>query len=88
MSDFEFTYMGNEHKIESAYILSCEDTGRVVSVFYNDYDLRAIEELQVKSKQLEQEVKELKSLQEKYVWITREEMKEYSDLKQLKQGQE
>ena len=37
--------------------------------------------------QLEQEVKELKELQEKYVWITREELKQYSDINQALMGQ-
>lgn len=36
--------------------------------------------------QLEQEVKELKALQERYVWITRDELEQYSDVNQALLG--
>lgn len=36
---------------------------------------------------LEQEVKELKALQERYVWITRDELEQYSDVNQALMGQ-
>jgi precorrin isomerase len=32
----------SEHKIISRNTLCCSDTGRVIAVFYNDYDLDAV----------------------------------------------
>jgi hypothetical protein len=29
----------NSHEIESRNVLCCAETGRVIAVFYNDYDL-------------------------------------------------
>ena len=31
-----------EHEIKSSNVLLCSDTGRVMAVFYNDYDLDAV----------------------------------------------
>ena len=45
-----------------------------------------VEGLLDKITQLEQEVKELKALQERYVWITRDELKQYSDVNQALLG--
>ncbi len=30
---------GNTHKIESENVSTCSENGRVIAVFYNDYDL-------------------------------------------------
>ena len=35
---------GAEHEIKSNNTLHCEDTGRVIAVFYNDYDLNDLME--------------------------------------------
>jgi len=32
----------NSHTITSNQVLCCSDTGRVMAVFYNDYDLEAV----------------------------------------------
>lgn len=32
----------NEHTIISRNVLCCSDTGRVMAVFYNDYDLETV----------------------------------------------
>ena len=39
MSEYEKCEGYGEHSIKSNNVLVCSDTGRVVSVFYNDYDL-------------------------------------------------
>ena len=44
-------------------------------------------EMQQRIDELEKENTQLKDLQQKYVWITREEMKEYSDIHQALMGQ-
>ena len=33
---------GNNHTITSNQVLCCSDTGRVMAVFYNDFDLEAV----------------------------------------------
>ncbi len=38
MSEYVISKTGI-HKIESNYTLCCAETGRVVAVFYNDYDI-------------------------------------------------
>jgi hypothetical protein len=47
------TSIVNTHTIESSNKLCCAETGRVVAVFYNDYDLDSVIEL-------EKEIEELK----------------------------
>ncbi len=44
---------GSDHEIKSSNTLHCEETGRVIAVFYNDYDLEELMELikQQKDKQ-------------------------------------
>lgn len=37
--NFEKSEGANTHTIESEQVLVCSETGRVVAVFYNDYDL-------------------------------------------------
>ena len=39
---FEKSDSSNDHTIKSNQILCCADTGRVMAVFYNDYDLDCI----------------------------------------------
>lgn len=39
----------NEHTITSNNVLRCAETGRVVAVFYNDYDLDTVIEQQKKA---------------------------------------
>ena len=39
MTEYEKTEGYGEHAIESHNVLVCSDTGRVIAVFYNDYDL-------------------------------------------------
>jgi len=39
---FEKSDLGNDHTITSNQVLCCTDTGRVMAVFYNDYDLDCI----------------------------------------------
>jgi len=52
MSEFEKSVYGS-HTIESKQVLCDAETGRVVAVFYNDYDLDAVLELQAKLKKAE-----------------------------------
>ena len=44
MSEFEINGNGS-HEIISDNVLTCSETGRVVAVFYNDYDLERVIEL-------------------------------------------
>ena len=46
--EFEFTGVGiNQHSITSGNILTEKETGRVVAVFYNDYDIEScVEQMQ------------------------------------------
>ena len=37
--DFEKSEFFNKHTITSNNVLCCAETGRVIAVFYNDYDL-------------------------------------------------
>ena len=54
MLEFEKnTSPGGTHTIESKQVLCDAETGRVVAVFYNDYDLDAVLELQAKLKKAE-----------------------------------
>ena len=39
---YEINTSHGSHAIESKHVLVCADTGRVVAVFYNDYDLEGI----------------------------------------------
>ena len=39
------TTIGGLHKIESQNILCDSETGRVIAVFYNDYDLEVLLEI-------------------------------------------
>lgn len=39
MTEYEKSEFNNEHTITSSQTLDCADTGRVIAVFYNDYDL-------------------------------------------------
>lgn len=39
---FEKSEPNTGHSIESSNVLCCSDTGRVIAVFYNDYDLDCI----------------------------------------------
>lgn len=44
----------NPHVISSTNVLSCSETGRVMAVFYNDFDLdRIIKELKNDKKEIE-----------------------------------
>ena len=52
MLEFEKdTSPGGTHTIESKQVLCDAETGRVVAVFYNDYDLAVVIELQAKLKE-------------------------------------
>lgn len=42
MSDFEKCELPGSHEIKSDSVLICSETGRVVAVFYNDYDLDSV----------------------------------------------
>ena len=54
MMEFERdTSPGGTHTIESHEVLSDAETGRVVAVFYNDYDLDVVLKLQEKVRDLE-----------------------------------
>ena len=54
MLEFEKdTSPGGSHTIESNQVLCDAETGRVVAVFYNDYDLAVVIELQAKLKEAE-----------------------------------
>ena len=58
MLEFEKdTSPGGTHTIESNQVLCDVDTGRVVAVFYNDYDLDVVLELQLQVKMLEDKLK-------------------------------
>ena len=53
MTEFEKDSIAGSHAIESSNILTDKETGRVVAVFYNDYDLDDVLALQTKIKELE-----------------------------------
>jgi len=36
------TNISQEHEIKSSNVLLCAETGRVIAVFYNDYDLEDV----------------------------------------------
>ena len=42
MSKYEKSDSVVEHSISSNQVLCCSETGRVIAVFYNDYDLDAV----------------------------------------------
>jgi hypothetical protein len=50
------TSIVNTHTIESSNTLCCAETGRVVAVFYNDYDLNSVIELSKEIEELKKEV--------------------------------
>lgn len=52
MLEFEKSIYGS-HSIESSQVLTDVETGRVVAVFYNDYDLDVVLNLQTKLKETE-----------------------------------
>ena len=56
MTEFEKDTIPGSHTIESHNILTEKETGRVVAVFYNDYDLDAVLELQEKLKKAESDL--------------------------------
>ena len=39
---YEISKLGNSHEIRSNNVLMCGVTGRVMAVFYNDYDLEEL----------------------------------------------
>ncbi len=41
-TEYEKGKGSNTHKIESNNVMVCNETGRVVAVFYNDYDLEDV----------------------------------------------
>ena len=51
--EFEKDVIPGTHSIKSDNILVDKETGRVVAVFYNDYDLDAVLESQEKLKKAE-----------------------------------
>ena len=51
MPEFEKAEGCNTHEILSDNVLCCAETGRVVAVFYNDYDLDNILDQLTKIKQ-------------------------------------
>ena len=51
MMEFEKAPGLNSHTIKSKQVLADAETGRVVAVFYNDYDMDVVLELQAKLKE-------------------------------------
>mgnify|MGYP003625499398 CR=1 FL=1 len=59
---FEFyESQSNRHSIESHIMLTEEETGRVVAVFYNDYDCQNVIELQDENESIKVENDRLKA---------------------------
>ena len=48
---------GIEHEIKSSNTLHCEGEGRVIAVFYNDYDLNDLMELIKRQQKVEGDLK-------------------------------
>lgn len=61
MSEFEINCTPGTHEITSGNVLVCVETGRVVAVFYNDYDIENVVAALSKTEQLEQDNEALKT---------------------------
>ena len=61
MDKVEFENCGPSHIIESNVVMTDCDTGRVVAVFYNDYDCQNIIDMQAENERLTAEIEMFKS---------------------------
>ena len=59
--EFEFDKV-NRHRIEANNILAEKVTGRVVAVFYNDYDLDEIAQLQKQNVDMKEAFKKMENI--------------------------